>query len=161
MCVHEFVCEYVLSVLTGTYLGEEVPRHMITLFSLLRSCSCSRWLLHFASKPRGSSFSTSSPTLVVMTLIPAVPPGVVCYLPVVSACIKCWDLFHPASQGHVCSPSLVNKLRDVEMTVPGGVCHLTMHRWQVEHLVSVLCILTWCWWGTLCLLHCAGRETEA
>lgn len=115
----------------------------------------------FCIQAEGSSFSTSLPTLVVMTLIPAVPLGVVCYLPVVSLCIKGWDLFPPASQGHVCSPSLVNKLRDVEMTVPGGVCHLTTHRWQVERLASVLCILTWCWWGALCLHHCAGGETEA
>jgi len=103
----------------------------------------------FCIQAKGSSFSTSSPTLVVMTLIPAVPPGVVCYLPVVSVCIKCWDLFPPASQGHACSPSLVNKLRGVEMMVPGGVCHLTMHRRQAERLASVLCILTWCWWGAL------------
>ena len=57
----------------------------------------------FRIQAEGSSFSTSSLTLVVMILIPAVPPGVVCYLPVVSVCIKCWDLFPPASQGHVCS----------------------------------------------------------
>lgn len=35
--VYKFLCEHEFLVAMGTYLGEDLPGHMVTLFSLLRN----------------------------------------------------------------------------------------------------------------------------